>query len=59
MRWILGLSWLAARLHPDLFADYDAVQEVKEFYQTLYGLDEAFINEKIVPTFKGDLPDER
>lgn len=56
VRWILGLSWLAARMHPDLFPNYDAVQEVKEFYQTLYGLDEAFVNEKIIPTFTGDLP---
>lgn len=56
VRWILGLSWLAARIHPDLFPNYDAVQEAKEFYRTLYDLDEAFVNEKIIPTFKGDLP---
>ncbi|MCS6908455.1 MAG: ABC transporter substrate-binding protein [Anaerolineales bacterium] len=56
VRWILGLSWLAARMHPELFPDYDAVQEVKEFYQTLYGLDETFVNEKIIPSFTGDLP---
>lgn len=56
VRWVLGLSWLAARMHPNLFPDYDAVQEVTEFYQTLYGLDEAFVNAKIIPTFSGDLP---
>lgn len=55
VRWILGLSWLAAKLHPDRFPNYDAVQEVLEFYQTLYGLDETFITEKIIPTFSGDL----
>lgn len=56
VRWILGLNWLAARLHPVQFPNYDAIQEVKAFYQTLYGLDETFVNEKIIPTFTGDLP---
>ncbi|RCK76853.1 MAG: Iron(III) ABC transporter, solute-binding protein [Anaerolineae bacterium] len=56
VRWILGLSWLAARLHPQRFPDYDALQEVRQFYQILYGLDETFVNEKILPTLRGDLP---
>lgn len=56
VRWILGLNWLAARLHPERFPDYDALQQVRQFYQTLYGLDEAFVNEKIIPTLRGDLP---
>lgn len=55
-RWILGLSWLAARLHPDLFTQFDITQEAQLFYQTLYGLDHQFFEEKIRPTFKGDLP---
>ena len=56
VRWILGLNWLAARLHPERFPDYDVLQQVRQFYQTLYGLDEAFVNEKIIPTLRGDLP---
>jgi iron complex transport system substrate-binding protein len=55
-RWILGLSWLAARLHPDRFPQLDIVQEAQQFYQTLYGLDAQFFESKIHPTFKGDLP---
>lgn len=55
-RWILGLGWLAARMHPDLFPAYDPVAEAKNFYQTLYGLDAAFFEANILPTFKGDLP---
>ena len=55
-RWILGLSWLAARLHPDRFPQLDIVQEAEQFYQTLYGLDAQFFESKIHPTFKGDLP---
>lgn len=55
-RWILGLTWLAGRLHPDLFADQDMIVEAQAFYETLYGLDAGFFREKIAPTFKGDLP---
>lgn len=55
-RWILGLTWLAGKLHPDLFPTLDMTAETQTFYQTLYGLEEAFVTENIVPTFKGVLP---
>jgi iron complex transport system substrate-binding protein len=55
-RWILGLTWLAGRLHPDLFADLDLVTEAQTFYACLYGLDTAFFEQNILPAFKGDLP---
>ncbi|KAF0108110.1 MAG: periplasmic binding protein [Anaerolineaceae bacterium] len=55
-RWILGLTWLAGRLHPDLFAHLDPVAEARNFYASLYGLDAAFFDQNILPTFKGDLP---
>ena len=47
-RWILGLTWLAGKLHPDLFPSLDMTAEAQNFYQTLYGLDEAFVEENIV-----------
>ena len=55
-RWSLGLSWLASRLHPDLFPSYDAAAEVQEFYQFMYGMEAAYIEANILPTFRGDLP---
>ena len=55
-RWILGLSWLAARLHPESFPQFDVVVETQQFYQKLYGLDAQFFEKKIRPTFRGDLP---
>lgn len=55
-RWILGLSWLATRIHPEIFTEMDITAEAREFYQVLYGLDDQFFEEKILPTFKGDLP---
>lgn len=55
-RWILGLTWLAGRLHPERLSKMDIVQQAVQFYQTLYGLDSAFFEKNIRPTFKGDLP---
>ncbi len=55
-RWILGLTWLAGRLHPELIPGLDITAEARTFYQTLYGLDAAFFEQNIRPTFKGDLP---
>ncbi len=56
VRWILGLLWLADKIHPELFPALDIVAEARTFYQTLYGLDEALFAEHILPTFQGDLP---
>lgn len=55
-RWVLGLIWLAGRLHPEQFPDLDMIAEAQNFYQTLYGLEAAFFEQNIRPTFKGDLP---
>lgn len=38
VRWILGLQWMALRLHPDLFPDLDIREEVYSFYSDLYGM---------------------
>ncbi len=56
VRWILGLSWMAQKLHPDLFSDWDITQQASEFYQQLYGLDQAFFVQHIQTKFQGDLP---
>jgi molybdenum ABC transporter molybdate-binding protein len=55
-RWILGLTWMAGKLHPDLFPNLDITAEAKTFYQTLYSIDDATFQSKIVPLFTGDLP---
>lgn len=55
-RWILGLSWLAGRIHPEIFSDLDITKETQAFYQELYGQDAQFFQENVVPAFKGDLP---
>jgi len=55
-RWVLGQMWLAAKIHPDLFADLDILAEAKTFFTKYYGLSEAAYSEKIVPLLAGDLP---
>jgi iron complex transport system substrate-binding protein len=48
-RWILGLEWLAATLHPDRFPGFDLRAEATAFYRDLYGLDAAAIESLILP----------
>jgi iron complex transport system substrate-binding protein len=55
-RWILGLTWMAGKLHPELFPGLDIKTEAQIFYKTVYGMDAAIFTAKIVPTFAGDMP---
>jgi iron complex transport system substrate-binding protein len=55
-RWILGLTWLAGKLHPDLFPGLDMQIEAKTFFTEMYGLSEASFQKDILPLFGGDLP---
>ncbi len=52
-RWILGLTWLATRVQPDLFADVDVMDEMTAFYSDLYGMEEAEIATEILPQMQG------
>jgi iron complex transport system substrate-binding protein len=55
-RWILGLQWLATKIHPDLTGEIDIMEEVIAFYTTLYNLDAEVIDLEILPNLTGDLP---
>jgi iron complex transport system substrate-binding protein len=54
-RWILGLTWLAARIHPDRFQEIDMTQEIFDFYEQMYRLDEATVRQEILPLLQGDV----
>ena len=54
-RWILGLTWVAEKLHPDLFPGLDITNEAQTFYQNLYGMDAASFQKNIKPLLTGDL----
>ena len=55
-RWILGQTWLAAKIHPDRFPDLDIMQAAYDFFEQIYGMDQAAVDEHIVPQLKGDVP---
>ena len=54
-RWILGLTWLAGRIQPDLVPDLDPMAEVRGFFEGLYGMDPQAIEQQILPALTGDL----
>jgi len=53
-RWILCVTWMAQHTHPDIFSEMNMEGEVYDFYETLYGMDEATIKEKILPLLNLD-----
>ena len=55
-RWILGLQWLATKLHPDLTGEIDILAEVNSFYNELYGMDQDTIDTEVLPRLTGDIP---
>jgi len=55
-RWILGLTWLASKLHPNLFSDVNIQQEAQTFFTEMFGVSEVSFQKDILPLFSGDLP---
>ncbi len=55
-RWILGLQWLATKIHPGLNSNIDILEEVNAFYSVLYGMDQETIDKNIIPILTGDIP---
>jgi len=55
-RWVLGLTWLATKIHPDRFAGLDMGAEIQGFYRDLYGMDGAAYEKYLKPYLSGDLP---
>jgi iron complex transport system substrate-binding protein len=53
-RWILGMTWVAEKLHPDLFPNLDIQAEAQTFYNDLYRMDQASFQKNIVPLLTGD-----
>lgn len=54
-RWTLGMTWIATKLHPDLFSNISMADEIRYFYSSFYNLSESEINQTIFPLVKGDL----
>lgn len=54
-RWILGLEWVASKLHPAAFTSLSLKNEAREFYSQLYGLDAQAFARFIEPRLSGAL----
>jgi iron complex transport system substrate-binding protein len=54
-RWILGLTWLATEIHPEVVGDIDLLDEITTFYHQMYGLDPSVIEAEILPILQIDL----
>jgi iron complex transport system substrate-binding protein len=55
MRWILGMNWLATRIHPDRFKDIDMKAELMAFFGQLFGMKAAAVEILILPKVKMDV----
>jgi iron complex transport system substrate-binding protein len=55
-RWLLGLTWLASKVHPEKFIGLNLDTEARSFYSDLYGLGSAAYDAEIKPNLWGDLP---
>jgi iron complex transport system substrate-binding protein len=54
-RWILGLTWLAKTMHPELFTETGMMAEVSAFFSEMYRLTPETIEAEILPRLKGDV----
>lgn len=55
-RWILGLEWLATKIHPDRTQGIDILAEISAFYQEMYFLDQDAVDSQVLPILSGDIP---
>ena len=54
-RWILGLIWMASRIHPEIFVEANIKESAMVFYQTLYQLTIDQIETSVYPILKGSI----
>lgn len=54
-RWILGLTWMFTKIHPDITTDIDLRQEVLDFYTQMYGLTPEVVEAEILPLIQSSL----
>jgi iron complex transport system substrate-binding protein len=49
-RWILGVTWLAGKVHPHRFPGLDMERETVQFFSQMFGMDEAVVETQILPS---------
>ncbi len=51
-RWILGFTWLATKIHPEIMTHIDIESDTVHFYTEMYGLDLLAIESQILPIIR-------
>ena len=51
-RWILGLQWLAAELHPQAFPQFKLADSARQFFRFAYRLDDSAFDRFITPSME-------
>jgi len=54
-RWVLGLTWLASRIHPEIFVETNIKESASVFYQTLYQMTNDQVESSVYPILKGSI----
>lgn len=54
-RWVLGLTWLASKIHPELFPGLDMKAEARSFFKSFYGIEGDIVEKTVLPALHGDL----
>lgn len=54
-RWVLGLTWLSTKIHPELFPGLDMKAEARSFFKNFYGIEGEAVEKNILPALHGDL----
>jgi iron complex transport system substrate-binding protein len=54
-RWILGLTWLFAKVQPNLGSDIDILTEIEAFFTEMYQISPAEMESVVVPALSGSL----
>lgn len=54
-RWILGLQWIARTLHPEQFSDTSMDTHIRDFYRTVYRMNDDEYETIIKPLLTGDV----
>ncbi len=49
-RWILGIQWLAKKMHPARFPDIDIRTEVYRYFTEMYFLERGVVTSEIIPS---------
>ncbi len=54
-RWVLGMTWLAGKIHPERFPNLDMTAEAVTFFTSFFGADAEAVRKGICPKIHGDL----